>query len=141
MLIRGQCRCGNISLRLDCEPGPSGIEARACTCSFCTQHNGVWTSSPTASLSVVIREPAQTSVHSFATRTAEFHVCSACGDVPVVTSRIDGRIYAVVNVHAFADADPTLFRSPSSTTFDGEDESDRLARRVRNWIPDVTFSP
>lgn len=140
MLIRGQCRCGNISLRFDCEPGPAGLEARACSCSFCMEHAGVWTSSPTASLSVVVRERTQTSIHSFATRTAEFHVCTACGDVPVVTSRIAGRTYAVVNVHAFADADPALFRPSSTTTFDGENESERLARRARNWIADVTFS-
>ena len=28
-------------------------------------------------------------------------MCTACGVVPVVTSRIDGRLYAVVSVNAF----------------------------------------
>ena len=58
---------------------------------------------------------------------------------PVVTSCIDGRLYAVVNVNAFDDVAPSLLkRSPAS--FDGEDEAGRLARRARNWIGDVTIT-
>ena len=30
------------------------------------------------------------STYSFGTKTAEFHVCSRCGIVPVVTSAIEG---------------------------------------------------
>src|SRR5438094_129248 len=46
MLIRGSCHCGNISFTLDWKPEPSEIPARACSCSFCTKHGGVWTSCP-----------------------------------------------------------------------------------------------
>jgi hypothetical protein len=44
MLISGRCHCGNISFALDWQPEPSEIPARACTCSFCAKHGGVWTS-------------------------------------------------------------------------------------------------
>ena len=44
MLIHGKCHCGNISFSLTWEPDPGEIPARACTCSFCTKHGGVWTS-------------------------------------------------------------------------------------------------
>jgi hypothetical protein len=54
-----------------------------------------------------------------------------------VTSRIAGRVYAVVSVNAFDNVDAILRRSPAS--FDGENEGDRLARRQRNWIGDVEF--
>jgi hypothetical protein len=58
--------------------------------------------------------------------------------VPVVTSRIDGRLYAVVSVNAFENVEPALLlRAPA--TFEGEDEQDRLSRRKRNWIADVQF--
>jgi hypothetical protein len=50
MLISGRCHCGNISFALDWRPEPSEIPARACTCSFCAKHGGVWTSCPTGSL-------------------------------------------------------------------------------------------
>ncbi|HXZ93520.1 MAG TPA: hypothetical protein VEG36_11645 [Burkholderiales bacterium] len=76
------------------------------------------------------------STYAFGTKTADFHVCSRCGVVPVVTSRIDGRVYAVVSVNAFEGVDPALLgRAPAS--FDGEGLDHRLSRRKRNWIPDV----
>jgi len=59
--------------------------------------------------------------------------------VPVVTSRIDGRLYAVVSVNAFEDVDPSLLRR-APANFDGEGEGSRLARRERNWIADVKFT-
>jgi len=87
---------------------------------------------------VVIKDPALVSKYSFGTRTAEFHTCARCGIVPVVTSRIDGRLYAVVSVNAFEDVDQSLLRrAPAS--FDGEGTESRLARRKRNWIADVKY--
>jgi len=76
--------------------------------------------------------------YAFGTKTAQFHVCSTCGVVPVVTSQIDGRLYAVVSVNAFEGVEPSLLRR-ASATFDGEGEGDRLARRQRNWIANVEY--
>jgi hypothetical protein len=139
MLIRGRCHCGNIAFTLTWDPDPSEIPARACTCSFCTKHGGVWTSNPAGALRIKIGEEALVSRYEFGTRTAEFHVCSRCGMVPVATSRIDGRLYAVVSVNAFEGVDPALLR-PGSSSFDAEDEASRLARRKRNWIGDVEYA-
>jgi hypothetical protein len=87
---------------------------------------------------VRIADPALVHRYAFGTKTADFHVCTVCGVVPVVTSRLDGRDYAVVSVNAFDGVDPALLqRAPVS--FDGEGEGDRLARRQRNWIADVRF--
>lgn len=136
MRISGSCHCGNITFRLDWRPEPTEIPARACTCSFCAKHGGLWTSCPTGSLRITVRQPELVSKYSFGTRTADFHVCSSCGVVPVVTSRIDGRLYAVVSVNAFQDVDPALVRR-AAATYDGESESTRLARRKLNWIAAV----
>ena len=130
--------CGNISFLLDWRPEPSEIPARACTCSFCAKHGGVWTSCPTGSLTVSVKDRIRLSKYEFGTKTAEFHVCTACGVVPVVTSRIDGRLYAVVSVNAFENVEPALLRR-SPSTFEGENEQARLSRRKRNWIADVQF--
>jgi hypothetical protein len=138
MLINGRCHCGNISFKLTWEPEPDQIPARACDCSFCTKHGGVWTSCNTGSLSVAVGNPALVSRYSFGTHTAEFHICSRCGVVPVVTSEVDGHTYAVVSVNAFEGVSPSLLRQ-APASFDGEDESARLARRKRNWIADVEF--
>jgi hypothetical protein len=138
MLIRGKCHCGNISFSLTWEPDPAEIPARACGCSFCMKHGGVWTSNPAGRLSVRVAHPALVSKYAFGTRTAEFHVCARCGIVPLVTSRLDERVYAVVSVNAFEAINPSIIRR-APADFEGEALESRLARRKRNWIGDVRF--
>jgi hypothetical protein len=138
MLIRGSCHCGNISFGLTWEPDPDEIQARACGCSFCSKHGGQWTSNPSGALKVTVKDSSQVSKYTFGTRAAEFHTCGRCGVVPVVTSRIDGRLYAVVNVNAFEGIDASRIRR-SPTNFDGEESAARVARWKRNWIANVEF--
>jgi hypothetical protein len=138
MLIHGRCHCGNIAFTLAWEPDPAEIPARACSCSFCTKHGGVWTSNPAGALQVVVKDPSLVSKYAFGTRTADFHVCARCGIVPVVTSLIDEHLYAVVSVNAFEGVNQSLLRR-AAASFDGEGEDTRLARRKRNWIADVGY--
>ena len=136
MIINGKCHCGNIAFTLDWPDTSHEIPARACGCSFCVKHGGVWTSHPKAGLTVTVRDAALVSPYTFGTQTATFHVCARCGAVPFVTSEIDNHRYAVVNVNAFEDVDPSRLRH-GSADFEGEDTASRLARRARNWIADV----
>ena len=138
MLIRGSCHCGNIAFRLDWSPDPAEIPARACDCMFCVKHGGVWTSCPQGELEVAIREPSKASRYAFGTKTATFHVCTGCGAVPVATSEIDGRLYAVVSVNAFDNVDRAMLR-PRPASFGGEDVGARLDRRKSRWIGSVRF--
>ena len=138
MQINGSCHCANIRFTLHWQPDPIEIPARACGCSFCVKHGGVWTSCPTGRLRVTVSRPQRVVHYEFGTKTAQFHVCMDCGITPVVTSRIGGRLYAVVSVNAFDNVDvASLRRTPAS--FDGEGEADRLTRRQRNWISTVEF--
>ena len=138
MLIHGKCHCGNISFALRWEPDPVEIPARACTCSFCAKHGGLWTSNPDGALRVVVEDPALVGKYTFGTRTAQFHICARCGIVPVVTCLIDDHLYAVVSVNAFEDVEPSLLRR-GSANFEGEEKESRLARRKRNWIRNVEY--
>lgn len=138
MPMSGSCHCGNISFSLAWHPEPTEIPANACACSFCTKHGAVWTTCPSGSLKVRVKDPLLVSRYAFATKTAQFHVCTRCGGVPLVTSEIDGRLYAVVSVNVLEGIDPSrLRRMPRN--FDGETEEDRLARRKRHWIADVEY--
>jgi hypothetical protein len=136
MIIDGGCHCGNIAFALDWPGTPSDVVARACSCTFCVKHGGVWTSNPHAKLSITFQQTEFVSKYSFGTKTATFHVCTRCGAVPFVTSEIDGRRYAVVNVNTFEDFDWVRLRRQSAD-FEDEDRPSRLLRRQRNWIPDV----
>jgi hypothetical protein len=138
MLIDGKCHCGNIAFQVKWEPDPPHIPARACSCTFCVKHGGVWTSNPAASLTIRVQDPALVSRYAFGTGNAAFHTCTRCGVVPVVTSLMGGRLYAVISVNAFEGVDPALIRR-EPRDFGGEDAAARLARWQRNWIPDVQY--
>ena len=74
--------------------------------------------------------------YHFGTKTADFHVCATCGVAPVVTSEIDGKIYAVVSVNAMDNVDSSMLKR-GIISFDGEDVDVRLQRRARGWIANV----
>ncbi len=139
MEITGSCHCGNISFSLHW-PGEGGeIPARGCGCTFCVKHGGVWTSNPQASLRARITDAGLVARYAFGTETAQFLVCARCGVAPLVTSHIEGRMFAVVNVNAFDNVERARLRiEPAS--FEGEDVTARLERRRRRWIPDVVLT-
>lgn len=134
--IRGSCHCGNVSYELAWPGDSTKIRARRCGCTFCLKHGGVWTSNPAGGLAVRIARPAELSRYEFGTGTAEFLICTRCGAVPLVTSRIADILYAVVNVNTF-DGMETASIEIAPASFDGEKVDERLARRQRYWIPDV----
>jgi hypothetical protein len=139
VLLNGKCHCGNIAFELEWEGSPAEIPARACACSFCVKHGGVWTSNPNSRLVVAIRDASLVSKYVFGSRTATFHVCSRCGIVPLVTSEIANHLYAVVNVNVLENIDQALILH-ATADFEGEDVESRLARRTRNWIADVCIT-
>ena len=135
MLIHGSCHCQNLRFRLHWPDEALPIPARACGCSFCRKHGGVWTAHPAARLELQVEAPEAVRRYAFETRTADFHVCTRCGVVPWVSSLIEGRHYAVVNVNAFDGLDPQRLQR-TEVSFEGEDSQARLARRAARWIPD-----
>ena len=137
--IEASCHCGNIQLDLDWPIADTEIGVRQCSCSFCRKHGGSWTSNRSAAVTVTVGDDAQLTKYRFGTRTADFWVCANCGIVPLVTGEIDGQLYAVVNVNTFTKA-PGFRFSTSTTDFDGEGMDDRIARRKRNWIPNVVVA-
>jgi len=139
MDIAGSCHCGNISFTLAWPGDAAEIPARSCGCTFCVKHGGVWTSHPEARLHVRMSDAGAVARYAFGTETADFLVCARCGVAPLVTSRIDERVYAVVNVNTFDDVERARLR-PTPASFEGEDVQTRLDRRRRHWIADVTLA-
>jgi hypothetical protein len=139
MEFKGSCHCGNITFALQWPDDARPIPARTCGCSFCVKHGGVWTSHPRARLVVRMADPGRVARYRFGTETADFHVCGSCGVTPLVTSRIDGRTYAVINVNTFDAVDRSCIQA-APASFDGEETQSRLDRRQRNWIGDVQIT-
>ncbi len=139
MRIEGKCHCGNIRYVLDWPGDGTDIQARACGCTFCTKHGGSWTSHPDSELAAEVRDASLVSKYRFGTGTADFYVCARCGAVPFVTSAIDDRLYAVVNVNTLQGIDASSLKRRAAD-FEGEDSPKRLERRKRNWIRTVRIS-
>ena len=138
MRIEGKCHCGNISYVFDWTGDRSEIPVRSCGCTFCVKHGGTYTSHRDATLEAVIRDDGLVSKYRFGTGTADFFVCSQCGAVPFVTSKIQNRLFAVVNVNTFEGIDKSILKR-TATDFDGEDTENRLERRRRTWIQNVSI--
>jgi len=134
--FHGSCHCGNIRFRFDWPEQTATIPIRACGCSFCQKHGAVWTSNPNGLFQLTIDDPAQAVAYRFGTKTADFHLCTACGVPPIVTCTMAGRRYAVLNVNTFNNVDASIF-DKSPMDFDGETVNSRLARRQRNWTPEA----
>jgi hypothetical protein len=134
--IHGSCHCGNIRVLFDWPDSGPTIPVRACGCGHCTKHGAVWTSHPHGRFYLQIADDSQVTRYRFGTETADFHVCSTCGVVPIVTCVIDGARYAVLNANTFDNVDKSqLAEAPAN--FEGETTKNRLARRQRNWTPEA----
>jgi hypothetical protein len=134
--IHGSCHCGNIRFTFDWPDAGRTIPVRACGCSFCRKHGGVWTSNPRGRFRLQVADMARVSSYRFGTESADFHVCASCGAVPIVTCVLDGARYAVVNANTFDDVDSSEL-ARAAADFEGESMERRLARRRRNWTPEA----
>lgn len=137
LTISGGCHCGKLGLELDWPESEPLIAIRECQCSFCRKHGGAWTSHRDARLTVS-GNVGDVSRYRFGTGTAEFHICRDCGVAAAATSDVDGRLYAVVNVNAL-DLPDSIAVTRATTDFDTETKAERLERRARNWIPEVSL--
>jgi hypothetical protein len=135
--INGSCHCGNVRFIFDWPDPQPTIPVRACGCGHCTKHRAAWTSHPRGRFALQIADASRVTQYRFGSKTADFHVCSTCGVVPIVTCVIDGTRYAVVNVNTFDDVDRSQLVE-TAASFEGETTENRLARRRRNWTPEAT---
>ena len=132
----GRCHCGELSYSFSFPDSVVSLPARACGCTFCIKHGGVYTSHPGAVLDVEYRDGTNLGRYRFGHGTADFLVCRRCGVLVCAISTIDGRDHAVLNINSLDDRDSPAFER-TNTDFDAETPGERLARRKRNWIGSV----
>lgn len=138
-IIPGQCHCGNIAYEFTWPSDEEKLPVRACGCSFCVKHGGVYTSHPAGRLDVRLADPSRVNRYRFGHETADFMICAGCGVIVFVLCTIDGDDYAVVNANTFESLGPADMQR-AVTNFDAEDEAARLARRKSTWTGTVTLS-
>ncbi len=133
-VYRGACHCGAIGYAYETAVAPSVWPVRACQCSFCLKHHGVYTSDPQGSVRFAHREPQQLSRYRFGHKTADFVFCGRCGGYLGAVTEEGGQALMVINVHCL-DPQPDGLPAPQPMSYEGEDRGNRNTRRAARWTP------
>lgn len=137
--LSGGCHCGNIRLTYSSPLPPAEIPVRRCDCSFCSKQGAFHTSHPQGRLQVQIKDPDRVRRYSFATLTSEAWFCGKCGVYLFMTSDIDSRRYAALNVNVLDDFSFNRLQVPTLSLSE-DPVARRLDRRRKAWIGEVTIS-
>ncbi|MGI9301753.1 MAG: hypothetical protein ACR2RB_03465 [Gammaproteobacteria bacterium] len=129
--ITGQCHCGNVSFELSTSVPVSGIEARACDCSFCRVHGAQNWTDANGSATIRVKDSNQLQRYLFALRTAEFLICTTCGAYAGAVFSDSEGTWSTVNLRLTGLSGIT----ERTASFGGEQTSERIARRKRLWTP------
>ena len=135
--IQIQCHCGNITLEFRSNQLPEELPLRRCLCSFCVAHGGIYTSDPNGEVEISFAKADEIhhyrNPHSVSEQNMNFTVCRICGTVPLATSEIEGKDYAVVAVNGRCS--PQLLPGVVvDMDYDDETLAIRNERRKRSWI-------
>ena len=130
----GGCHCGALGFEFRTALQPSAWSIRACQCTFCLKHGGVYTSDPSGSVRFAHREPAQLSRYRFGHKTADFVFCGRCGGYLGAVTEEGGQELAVLNIHAL-DPQPEGLPAAQPMSYEGETIGDRGSRRGKRWTP------
>lgn len=132
----GACHCNAVKITFTTTKSPAELGARRCQCDFCKISGGSHTSDPDGTL-LVKAAPGAINRYRFGTGTAEWLLCSTCGNYPAITwPREDGKLRAVVRVQALENRDEFL-KHEREMDVNSEPWEDRFARRSRTWMPAV----
>jgi hypothetical protein len=132
LIHRGGCHCGALRYELETALPLEQLPLRACQCAFCRAHGALSTSDPAGIVRLEIAAPPIR--YRFGLKTADFLVCSRCGNYVGATIEDGGRAWAILNANTLDDV-AALTQAPTPMDYDGEDEAARMARRKARWTP------
>ena len=130
----GSCHCGALGFEFRTALEPAAWSVRACQCSYCRAHGGVYTADPAGSVQFTHREPQMLSRYRFGHKRADFIFCGRCGGYLGAVTEENGRQLAVINIHAM-DLQPEGLQAAQPMSYDGESSGARDARRAGRWTP------
>jgi hypothetical protein len=130
----GKCHCGALGFEFRTELPPQSWSIRACQCSFCLKHAGVYTSDPLGSVRFAHKDAAQAMRYRFGHKTADFIFCGRCGGYLGAVTEEGGAVLMVINIRAF-DPQPAGLPPAQPLSYEGESTGDRNSRRAGRWTP------
>lgn len=131
---RGGCHCGALGFEYRTDKPPAEWPVRACQCSFCLKHSGIYTSDPKGSVRFVHEDKTALSRYRFGQKTADFIFCGRCGGYLGAVTEEGGQALMVINLRAL-DPQPEGLSASQPMSYEGETKSDRDSRRSARWTP------
>ena len=131
---RGQCHCGAVGFDYRTDVPTAQWPVRACQCTFCLKHGGVYTSDPTGSVRFTHQDPSLLSRYRFGQKTADFLFCGRCGGYLGAVTEEEGKRIAVLCIRAM-DPQPADLPAAQPMSYEGETMGDRNTRRSARWTP------
>ena len=129
MIYRGACHCGAVRAEFETATIP---RLRADGCSFCRSRGVKSASDPDGALRLWSVNPLIR--YRFVHRSADFLICPACGTY--VATMMEGPHGPVGVANVVGLFIPELRDEEADmTSFEGEDEAGRTARRLARWTP------
>lgn len=129
MTIRGGCQCNNIEFVW--HTVDHSLVPRACQCSYCIAKGAAYVSKSGTRVEVTIRKKNLHRTHQQGSNTADFHECQFCGDLVLVTTRIEGELYGAVNAGCVGN--PAVFGAPVKMELFDQPASEKITRWRQNW--------
>ncbi len=133
-VFSGRCHCGSLEVKFESRVPAGQLSVRACSCSFCRAHGARSTSDPNGHVEITVNDPGQLIRYRFATKTADFLICGRCGIYVAAVLTVGSSSYATVNVNTL-DSAKSFLQEARSMNYDGETETERIRRRMKNWTP------
>ena len=129
---RGGCECGGVRFQYLTDTPLTELPVRSCQCEFCRPRAALYSSEPSASLHIEVKDRRILYAHRFGTRSADFMHCARCNNLVYVRCDIAGKQYAIVVVSALAGELPDW--QATAMDYEGERLQQRLSWRAECWI-------
>jgi hypothetical protein len=133
--IRGSCGCNNISVSW--KNFDFSLVPRQCGCDYCCIRGAAYVSKSGTVFGATIVKPHLHNVVEHGSRQAQFHECTFCRDIVMVTAVIQGTHYGALNVNCLQRRE--RFVAPVMVEFSGQEPQEKLERWRRNWCAPVVI--
>jgi hypothetical protein len=136
-VVKGGCRCGNISYVAEFPKELHAYTPRACDCEFCKSHGAAYASGKDGMLALKIKNENEVDKYRQGSRIADFLICKNCGVLIGVYYEEGGRVYGAINIRSSEEYG--LFGDSKEMHLTELDDEERIKRWKENWFSGVVI--
>lgn len=134
--VHGSCHCGAVRVTLELSRPADQTPLGACQCSFCRAHGAATVQDSGGRATIRVADAADLNPYRFELATADFLLCRNCGVYIAAVLKDGDQAWSTVNVHGLR-VPEFLGHEIRAGNYEGETETERVARRKANWTPTV----